>query len=142
MSPEKDNLRSAVVRAMERDLKPLAEECAREPDLDRDQAATIAPYLGEAWLLGVRASHAVLVETEPGQTDPESWILVMQGEFRDLMERLSDDLAAPVGATLRACSYLAHAWIDGARFWNVEVAARLIERSTGGIDEALRRLQG
>ena len=54
------------------------------------------------------------------------------------MERLAEALNTTVGATIQAWNYLGRAWIAGARFWEVEIAARLIEPRTGGFDEALR----
>jgi hypothetical protein len=65
----------------------------------------------------------------------------MQDELQELMERLAEDLNAIVGTTLAAWDYLDQAWVAGARFWEVEVAARLIEAESGDIAEGLRRLE-
>ncbi|HEY5942301.1 MAG TPA: hypothetical protein VIT89_05495 [Solirubrobacterales bacterium] len=100
----------------------------------------VESYLHDAWFFGVRTGHAVMVETKMGQTDPKPVILGMQDEFQDMMERLGEALNATVGTTIQAWDYLGRAWIAGARFWEVEIAARLIEAHTGGFDEALRRL--
>jgi len=135
-----DSLPTAVESAKEQDLGPLAEECAETLDLDREQMATMESYLHEAWFFGVRTGHAVMVETKLGQTDPEPVILAMQGEFQNLMEQLADTLNTTVGATVAAWSYLGRAWIAGSKFWEVEIAARLIERRTGDFEAALRKL--
>jgi hypothetical protein len=58
------------------------------------------------------------------------------------MERLADALDTTVGKTIQAWDLLGRAWIAGSRFWGIEVAARLIEARSGGLDEALRRLEG
>jgi hypothetical protein len=140
MSSGGDSLSTAVESAKEQDLKPLAEECAEALDLDRDRMAAMEAYLHEAWFFGLRTGHAVMVEAKMGQRDPEPVILEMKGEFQDLMEQLADALDTTVGATIAAWTYLGRAWIAGARFWEVELSARLIEQQSGGFDEALRRL--
>lgn len=121
-------------------LEPLAEECAEALDLDSRQVMEIQHYLHDAWFFGVRTGHAVMVETKMGQSDPKPVILGMQDEFQEMMERLGEALSTTVGATIQAWDYLGRAWIAGARFWEVEIAARLIEAQVGGFDEALRRL--
>lgn len=141
MSSGGDSLSTAVESAKEQDLKPLAEECAEILDLDQGQVATMESYLHDAWFFGVRTGHAVMVETKMGQTDPEPVVRAMQGEFQDLMERLADGLGTTVGATIAAWDYLGRAWIAGAKFWEVEIAARLIEQRAEDFDQALRRLE-
>jgi len=136
-----DSLSTAVESAKEQDLTPLAEECAETLDLDRDQLAAMESYLHEAWFFGVRTGHAVIAETKMGQADPEVVIRGMQSEFQELMERLADALNTTVGATIAAWDYLGRAWVAGAKFWEVEIAARLIEQRAGGFDEALRLLE-
>jgi hypothetical protein len=135
-----DSLAIAVESAKKQALIPLAEECAETLCLDSRQLEQIKGYLHDAWFFGVRTGHAVMVETRMGQTDPKPVILGMQDEFQDLMERLGEALNTTVGATVQAWDYLGRAWIAGARFWEVEIAARLIEAHTGGFDEALRHL--
>jgi hypothetical protein len=82
-----------------------------------------------------------MVETKMGQSDPTPVILDMQDEFQDLMERCAEALNTTIGSTLQAWNYLGEAWIAGAKFWEVEIAARLIEFQAGGFDEPLRRLE-
>lgn len=134
-----NSLSTAVESAKEQDLKPLAEESAENLGLDSRQLAEMEGYLHDAWFFGIRTGHAVMVETKMGQTDPKPVILGMQDEFQDLMERCAEALNTTVGATIQAWDYLGRAWIAGARFWEVEIAARLIESQAGGLDEALRR---
>jgi hypothetical protein len=141
MSSESESLATAVESAKEQDLKPLAEECAETLELDRRQLAEIEIYLQDAWFFGVRTGHAVMVETKMGQTDPKPVLLGMQDEFQEIMEGLGEALKTTVGATIQAWDYLGRAWIAGARFWEVEIAARLIEAHAGGFDEVLRQLE-
>ncbi|HWO46830.1 MAG TPA: hypothetical protein VNM41_02130 [Solirubrobacterales bacterium] len=136
-----DSLSSAVQSAKEHDLKPLADESAQTLDLDGEQLAELETYLHDAWFFGIRTGHAVMLETKMGQSDPAPVVVDMQDEFQGLMERLASDLNATVGTTLAAWNYLGQAWIAGARFWEVEIAARLIESRAGGFDESLRRLE-
>jgi hypothetical protein len=135
-----DSLPTAVNTAKEQDLKPLAEESAEALDLDSRQQAEMEAHLNDAWFFGVRTGHRVMVETRMGETDPTPVIASMQDEFQELMERLGDALNTTVGATIQAWNYLGQAWIAGARFWEVEIAARLIESQSDGFDAVLRRL--
>jgi hypothetical protein len=136
-----DSLSTAVESAMQQALKPLAEECAQALRLDRRQLEEVESYLHDAWFFGVRTGHAVMMETKMGRTDPKPVILGMQDEFQELMERLGEALNTTVGATIQAWDYLGRAWVAGARFWEVEIAARLIEHQAGGFEQALRRLE-
>lgn len=141
MFPGSDNLSAAVENAKEQDLTPLAEECAETLDLERGQLTTLVTYLHDAWFFGIRTGHAVMVETDAGQANPRSVILGMQDEFQDLMERCADALDTTVGTTIAAWNYLGRAWIAGARFWEVEITARLIEEKSGGFSEVLKWLE-
>lgn len=136
-----DSLSAAVANAKDQDLKPLAEECAEALVLDSRQLAAMESYLHDAWFFGVRTGHAVMVETKMGQTDPRPIVEGMEDEFQELMEGLAEALDATVGVTIQAWDYLGRAWIAGAKFWEVEIAARLIESQAGGFEEELRRLQ-
>ncbi len=142
MSLGGDSLSAAVQSAKEHDLKPLAQESAETLDLDDQQLSELETYLHDAWFFGIRTGHAVMVETKMGQSDSGPVILGMQDELQDLMESLAADLNTTVGTTLATWNYLSQAWIAGAKFWEVEIAARLIESQTGGFDEVLRRLEG
>lgn len=110
-------------------------------DLDSRQLAEMKSYLHAAWFFGIRTGHAVMVETKLGQSDPTPIILGMQDEFQDLMERCAEALNTTVGSTLQAWNYLGEAWIAGAKFWEVEIAARLIETRAGGFETVLDRLE-
>ncbi|MDQ3724340.1 MAG: hypothetical protein M3335_00375 [Actinomycetota bacterium] len=140
MFPGNDSLPTAVLTAKEQDLRPISEESAEILGLDERQVAAMEKHLHEAWFFGIRTGYKVMVETKMGQSDPRPVIAGMQDEFQKLMEDLADALETTVGATIAAWDYLGRAWLAGARFWEVEIAARLIETSAGGIDEALRRL--
>jgi hypothetical protein len=136
-----ESLSAAVESAKERDLRPLAEECAETLGFERSQMEKLEAYLQDAWFFGIRTGHAVMIETKMGHADPDQVVLGMQDEFQDLMERLADALNATVGATIAAWNYLGRAWIAGARFWEVEITARTIEQRSGSFEEALRRLE-
>jgi hypothetical protein len=140
MFPGSDSLSTAVASAKEQALKPLVEECAETLELDQAQTAAIEAFLQEAWFFGIRTGHAVMVETKMGQTDPAPVILGMEDEFQDLMERCADSLNSTVGTTIAAWNYLGRAWIAGAEFWEVEIAARLIEQKAGDLENQLRKL--
>jgi hypothetical protein len=140
MSSGSDSLSAAVESAKEQDLKPLIEESAGTLSFDSRQRTEMESFLHDAWFFGVRTGFAVMTETKMGQTDPRAVILGMQDEFQELMEGLAKALDTTVGATIQAWDYLGRAWIAGARFWEVEIAARLIEAHSGSLDEALRQL--
>lgn len=136
-----DSLPAAVQSAKEKDLRPLLEESAERLDLDDQQLTEMDSYLHAAWFFGIRMGHAVMVETKTGETDPTPVIHGMQDEFQDLMEGCAEALNTTVSARVLAWDYLGRAWVAGAKFWEVEIAARLIEFQTGGFEEALRRLE-
>jgi len=136
-----DSLSAAVESAKEQDLKPLAEESAETLGLDGRQLAEMENYLHAAWFFGIRTGHTVMVETKMGQSDPTPVILGMQDDFQELMERCAEALNTTIGSTIQAWNYLGEAWIAGARFWEVEIAARLIETQSAGFDEELRSLE-
>jgi hypothetical protein len=135
-----DSLPTAVESARERDLKPLAKESAEKLGLNPRQVEVMEGYLHDAWFFGIRTGHTVMVETKMGQTDPAPVIFGMQDDFQELMERCGEALNTTVGRTIQAWNYLGQAWVAGARFWEVEIAARLIESRIGGFDEVLRQL--
>lgn len=122
-------------------MRPLAEESAEALELDGRQLAEMENFLHAAWFFGIRTGHTVMVETRMGQSDSTPVILGMQDEFQELMERCAEALNTSVGATIEAWNYLGRAWVAGAKFWEVEIAARLIETQTGGFDAALQRLE-
>jgi hypothetical protein len=142
MSSGSNSLSAAVRSAKEHDLKPLAEESAETLELDEQQLAEMEQYLQDAWFFGIRTGHAVMLETRMGQTDAAPVISGMQDEFQELMESLAQDLDTTVATTLAAWDYLGRAWVAGAKFWEIEIAARLIESQAGGFEEALRQLEG
>lgn len=142
MSLGSDSLSAAVESAKKQDLDPLAEESAEALEFDGRQLMEMENYLHDAWFFGIRTGHNVMVETRMGQSDATPVILGMQDEFQELMERCAEALNTTVGATIQAWNYLGRAWIAGARFWEVEIAARLIEANSDDVDEWLRRRLG
>ena len=136
-----DSLSAAVQNAKEQALRPLAEESAETLELDEQQLADLEGYLHNAWFFGIRTGHTVMVETKMGETDPAPVILSMQHEFQSLMERLAEDLDTTVGTTLAAWNYLGQAWVAGAKFWEVEMAARAIESQSESLEDALCRFE-
>lgn len=142
MSSGADSLSTAIQSAKKQALKPLAEESAELLELDDRQLDDLELHLDDAWFFGIRTGHAVMLETKMGHGDPTPVLLDMQGEFQDLMERLAEDLNTTVGGTLTAWNYLGQAWVAGARFWEVEITARLIEDRSGDLETELARLFG
>jgi hypothetical protein len=138
-----DSLPMAVFTAQDQDLKPLAKQSAELLGLDSEQVTVMQSFLHDAWFFGVRTGHRIMVETKMGREgDPRDVIADMQDELRELMERLGAALDTTVGTTIAAWGYLGQAWIAGSKFWEVEIAARLIEVQAGDFEEALRRLEG
>jgi len=116
-------------------------ESAENLDLDSRQLTEMENYLHAAWFFGVKTGHTVMVETKMRQTDPTPVILGMQDEFQELMECCAEALNTTVSATIQAWNYLGEAWIAGARFWEIEIAARMIERQSDGFDEGIDSLE-
>lgn len=141
MFPGDDSLPTALLSAKQRDLMPLLEESAEALSLDPRQVGEMEVHLHHAWFFGVKTGHRVMVETKMGERDPLPVLLSMQDEFQDLMEGLGEALNLTVGETIAAWNYLGEAWIAGAKFWEVEIAARLIESKADGVEEWLRRLE-
>lgn len=142
MSSGDENLPTAVLTAQEQDLKPLLEESVDALELDSRQIAAMENGLYEAWFFGIKTGHKVMLETKMGESDPMPAILSLQDEFQDVMERCADGLNLTVQATIAAWNYLGQAWIAGTRFWEIEIAARMIETQAGGSDEVLDWLDG
>lgn len=136
-----DSLPTAVLTAVEQDLKPLAEESAEALCLDERRLGVMDDYLRKAWFFGIKTGHNIIAEAKMGQSDPKSVLLGMQDELQELMEACAETLNLTIPATIAAWSYLGDAWIAGAKFWEVEIAARLIEHQAGDFDEVLRRLE-
>jgi hypothetical protein len=141
MSSGKDSLETAVLTAKEQDLRPLAEESREMLDLDSRQSDSMEDFLHDAWFFGIRSGHAVMVEGKMGTEDPSAAMPPIEEEFQRLMEGLAEALNLTLSGTIGAWSYLGQAWIAGARFWEVEIAARLIEMSSDGTDEAKKWLE-
>lgn len=139
---DSDSLSTAVQSAKEKDLRPLAEESAEALNLDPRQIVEMESYLQAAWFFGIRTGHAVMIETKMGESDAGPVILGMQDGFQELMERCAEALNTTVGATIQAWNYLGEAWVAGAKFWEVEMTARLLEDRLGSFDEDLRELEG
>lgn len=141
MSQGNDSLPTAVLTAKKRDLQPLLEESTQLLELDPQQVVDMESYLRRAWFFGVKTGHKVLAEKAVGETDAMSVLLSLQDEFRELIEGCAEALNMTIGATLAAWNYLGEAWLAGARFCEVEIAARMIEWKTGGLDENLDWLE-
>jgi|SRR3954447_11892659 len=144
MSADDDSLPKAVLTAQEQDLRPLLEESIDALELDDRQVAAMENGLYEAWFFGIKTGHKVMIETRMGESDadPMPVILSLQDEFQDVMQRCADGLNLTVQATIAAWNYLGEAWVAGAKFWEVEIAARLIEWQGGGSDEVVEWLEG
>jgi hypothetical protein len=142
MSSGKDSLRTAVFTAQERALTPLIEESSETLGFDPAQAREMEVYLTRAWFFGIRTGHKVMIETRMGQEGEATPVIEsMEGEFREIMEGLAESLNLTVGGTLSAWNFLGQAWLSGAQFWEVEIAARLIEAKASDIDTSMRSLE-
>jgi hypothetical protein len=141
MSSEKDSLETAVYTAKERALKPLAEESRESLEFDDRQATMMEEFLHDAWFFGIKSGHLVMVEGKMGTEDASAAMPPIEEGFQKLMESMAEALNLSISKTVGAWSYLSQAWLAGARFWEVEMTARLIERSAGGFDEALKWLE-
>jgi hypothetical protein len=139
MSSGNNCLPTAVLTAKQRDLRPLLEESAEVLELDERQVIEMDMYLRQSWFFGVKTGHRVIAERGTGEVDPMATILSLQDEFQELMEACADALNLTIAATLAAWNYLSQAWLAGAKFWEVEIAARLIESNSDDVDEWLRR---
>jgi hypothetical protein len=139
MSSGNDSLPTAVLTAKEKDLRPLLEESVAALELDPRQLAEMEAGLQEAWFFGIKTGHKLTIETKMGTSDPTPVILSMRDEFQAVMERCAEALNLTVGATIAAWNYLGQAWVAGAKFWEIEIAARLIEAGSGDLEELLRR---
>jgi hypothetical protein len=141
MSSGKDSLETAVLTAKEQDLRPLADESRELLALDTGQAESMEGFLHDAWFFGVRSGHMVMVEGKMGTEDASAAMPPIEEGFQQLMERMAESLNLTVSKTIGAWSYLSKAWLAGARFWEVEIAARLIEMSSDSFDEAMKWLE-
>jgi hypothetical protein len=142
MSSGDDSLRTAVLTAKEQALAPLIEESSESLELDLEQARAMDLFLNRAWFFGIRTGHKVMLETKMGQEGDATAVLAsMEGEFQEIMEGLAEGLNLTVTGTLNAWNFLGEAWLLGAKFWEVEIAARLIERTSGDPEEGLRQLE-
>jgi hypothetical protein len=141
MSLGKDSLETAVLTAKEQDLRPLAEESRELLALDGEQAVSMEGFLHDAWFFGIRCGHIVMVEGKMGTEDASAAMPPIEEGFQNLMEAMAESLNLTISATISAWRLLSKAWLAGARFWEVEIAARLIEMSSENFDEALRWLE-
>lgn len=141
MSSEKDSLETAVLTAKEQDVRPLAEESTALLDLDAQQAQQMEWSLHDAWFFGIRCGHMVMLEGKMGTEDASATLPTIEAGFLELMETMADALNLTVGRTITAWSFLGQAWFAGARFWEIEIAARMIERHFGSFDETAKWLE-
>jgi hypothetical protein len=138
MSSGRDSLETAVLTAKEQDLRPLAEESRELLEFDSRQAAAMEQFLHDAWFFGIRSGHLVMVEGKMGTEDASAAMPPIEEGFQELMEGMAEALNLTVSKTIGAWSYLSKAWLAGAHFWEVEIAARLIERTQGDFDDPMK----
>lgn len=138
--------------AKERDLKPLLAEGIEVLELDEKRAWQVEAYFEGAWFSGVRNGHTKLLDQvsryreDPDCSDPRQLpanpdhLERVEAEFKELMEVSADALNLSVISTLAFWEYLSRAWSAGARAYEDEVTAALIERGADVSAEALRWL--
>jgi hypothetical protein len=141
MSSGRDSLETVVLTAKEQDLRPLAEESRELLDLDSHQLECMESFLHDAWFFGIRSGHMVMIEGKMGTQDASAALPPIEEGFQKLMEGMAEALNLTVGSTIGAWGYLSQAWLAGARFWEVEIAARLIEMRSEGGEEPMEWLE-
>lgn len=140
--------------AKERDLKPLLAEGVETLELDERRAGQMEVFFEGAWFSGVRNGHTKLVSQvgrfregpdcpDPRQLPADPDLLErVEAEFKEMMEASAKALNLPVVSTLAFWEYLLRAWAAGARAYEDEVMAALIERESDVGAEARRWLEG
>jgi hypothetical protein len=128
--------------AEEVELRPLIAEAEESLALKTDGLADLEMFLSEAWFSGVRAGHTQMLARATERKQPMGPIDLrpVQTEFQALMERMADALNLSVPLTILAWDLLGRAWIAGARSYQAEIAARLLERGSDVSEEALKWL--
>jgi hypothetical protein len=103
----------------------------------------MAEFLSQAWLSGIRSGQARMQARTTATTTNICAVALhhFETDFKDLMEGFAEEMNLTLGTTIAAWNYLSRAWMAGAKFWEVEISARVIESQTGGFDEALRRFE-
>lgn len=145
LSDDRDEeLRKDLLRAKERDLKPLLEEGVRCLDLDREQALAMDGFLHEAWFGGTRSAHAQMRErTIQRRFDiAPVGVAEIEAEFKALMEESADALNLTVGLTVRMWGFLSEAWIAGTQTCEAELMATFFELRSDVSEEAQKWLEG
>jgi hypothetical protein len=137
---EGDDIDSHFLTAEEVEIRPLVSEAEESLELCRDAVAALESFLSEAWFSGVRAGHSQMLTRATERKVPFGAIDMrpVETEFRALMERCAEELNLTVARTVDAWDLLGRAWIAGARSFQAEIAARLLE---GGSDVAKEALE-
>lgn len=136
------DLRSELLAAKERDLKPLLEESVDLLDLDDEQTEAMEDFLTLAWFSGTRCGHDQ-IEARATQTEPDLRATVisrLESEFKALMDESADTLNLTISRTITMWHFLHDAWMAGNRSCEAELLALFIERKHDIGAEALEWL--
>lgn len=139
---EGDDLSAHFLTAEEVELRPLVAEGEESLEIDGARAAKLEGFLSDAWFSGVQAGHSQMLTRATQRKSPMGPIDMrpVETEFRALMERCAEALNLSVARTLLAWGLLGRAWIAGARSYQAEVAARVLEANSDVAKEALEWL--
>jgi hypothetical protein len=137
-----DDIDSHFLTAEEVEIRPLVTEAEESLELCRDAVATLESFLSEAWFSGVRAGHSQMLTRATKRQHPMAPIDMkpVEAEFQELMERTAEELNLSVARTVDVWDLLGRAWIAGARSFQAEIAARLLEGGSDVTKEALEWL--
>lgn len=129
--------------AEEVELKPLIAEGEDSLGLSGGDVPELEAFLSEAWFSGVRAGHSQILARATQHEAPLGSVDIkpIEAEFRSLMERAAEALNLSLARTILAWGLLGRAWISGARSYQAEVAARLVEGGSDVGQEALEWLK-
>jgi hypothetical protein len=137
-------MRNDLLRAKERDLKPLLEESSEILDLDYEQTETMEDFLNLAWFAGTRSGRDQM-EARATQKEPDVKAVAigrLEADFKVLMENSADMLNLTVPLTISMWGYLHEAWMAGNRTCEAELMALYIELKSDVGEEALQWLEG
>lgn len=139
---EGDDCDAHFLTAEEVEFRPLVAEGEKSLEIDGARAAKLEAFLSDAWFSGVLAGHSQMLTRATQRKSPMGPIDMRPVEtgFRALMERCAEALNLSVPRTLLGWGLLGRAWIAGARSYQAEVAARVLEANSDVAKEALEWL--
>ena len=144
LSDDRDEeLRNDLLKAKERDLRPLLEASASCLDLDQGQAVAMEDFLNEAWFGGTRSAHTQMRERANQRRFDIAPVGVEEIEagFKALMEESAEAMNLSIGLTVRMWGFLGDAWIAGTQTCEAELIATFLELRSDVTREAQKWLE-